>query len=157
MGEALKRRLKQERFRSPQHEAILNLMVAAAHVRERTDRAFAERDLTGPQYNVLRILRGAGTDGLARIEVARRMIARAPDLTRLIDRLARRGLVERGRSERDRRQSRAHITKRGLQLLDELEPGVNAVDREIAQRLSAADAKTLSRLCERIYGENEGE
>jgi DNA-binding MarR family transcriptional regulator len=157
MGEALRRRLQQERFRSPQQEALLNVMVAAAHVRERTDRPFDARGITGPQYNVLRILRGAGAEGLARIEIARRMIARAPDLTRLIDRLVRRGLVERARSERDRRLSRARITRRGLALLDELEPGVIAVEREISKRLSADDAKTLSRLCERIYAEDEAE
>ena len=157
MGDALRRRLKQDRFRSPQHEAVLNLMVAAAYLRERTDRALAERGLTGPQYNVLRILRGAQPEGLARVEIARRMIARAPDLTRLIDRMVRRALVERAKSERDRRQSRTRVTRKGLQVLAELEPGVNAVDREIANRLGAAEARTLSRLCERIYEERGGE
>ena len=154
MGETLRQRLHQERFRSPQHEAMLNVMVAAAQLRERTDRAAAERGLTGPQYNVLRILRGAQPDGLARVEIARRMIARAPDLTRLIDRLVRAGLVERVRDADDRRLSRAHITRKGLQLLADLEPAINAVDRDIARRLSGADARTLSRLCEKLYGED---
>jgi DNA-binding MarR family transcriptional regulator len=106
---------------------------------------------------VLRILRGAQPDGLARVEIARRMIARAPDLTRLIDRLVRRSLVERSRSERDRRQSRAHITRKGLQLLTELEPGLNAVEREIGHRLSAGEARMLSRLCEKLYQETDGD
>jgi DNA-binding MarR family transcriptional regulator len=81
------------------------------------------------------------------------MIARAPDLTRLIDRMVRRALVERVRSERDRRLSRARITRKGLQLLGELEPAVNAVDRGLARRLSDAEARTLSRLCEKLYDE----
>jgi DNA-binding MarR family transcriptional regulator len=157
MGETLRHRLRQERFRSPQQEAILNVLVAAAHVRDRTDRAFAERGLTGPQYNVLRILRGAEPDGLARVEIGRRMIARAPDLTRLIDRLARRSLVERSRSERDRRQSRARITRKGLQLLADLEPGVIEVERGMGQRLSSGEARTLSRLCEKLYQETDGD
>jgi DNA-binding MarR family transcriptional regulator len=153
MGEALRQRLKQERFRNPQHEAMLSVMVAAAQVRERTESAVTGHGLTGPQYNVLRILRGAQPDGLARVEIARRMIARAPDLTRLIDRMVRRALVERVRSERDRRLSRARITRKGLQLLGELEPAVNAVDRGLARRLSDAEARTLSRLCEKLYDE----
>ena len=157
MGETLRQRLRQERFRSPQHEAMLNVLVAAAHLRERTEGALEDRGLTAPQYNVLRILRGAQPDGLARVEIGRRMIARSPDLTRLIDRLVRRLLVERSRSGRDRRQSRARITRKGLQLLAELEPAVNSVDRELGLRLSAAEARTLSRLCERLYGESEGD
>ena len=157
MGEGLKQRLQQERFRSPQHEAMLNVLVAAAHLRDQTDRALEDRGLTGPQYNVLRILRGAKAEGLARVEIARRMIARSPDLTRLIDRLVRRSLVERVRPERDRRQSRARITRKGLQLLTDLEPGVNALDREIGRRLTATEAKLLSRLCEKLYAPAGGE
>jgi DNA-binding MarR family transcriptional regulator len=155
MGKGLRQRLQQDHFRSLQHEAVLNVLVAAAHLHERADRAFADRGLTERQYNVLRILRGAQPEGLARVEIARRMIERSPDLTRLIDRLVRRSLVERTRSERDRRLSRARITRKGLQLLTELEPGALAMDREIGRRLTASEARTLSRLCERLYQERD--
>ena len=99
MGEGLKRRIQQERFEDSLHEAVLNLLVAAGHVRERMDRVCAEHGITHGQYNVLRILRGAHPDGHPRGEIAARLIERAPDVTRLVDRLERHGYVERARSD----------------------------------------------------------
>ena len=153
MGTVLQRRLQQDRFRTPYHEAMLNLMVAAFEVRERMESACQAHDITEAQYNVLRILRGARPDGHARCEIARRMIARAPDLTRLIDRLVKRGLAERARSAADGRQSVTRITRRGLKLLEEMQPTIDRIDEVFAERLPARDAKELSRICERIYGE----
>ena len=155
MGEALKRRLQQSRFRSPFHEAMLNLMVAAFHVREQMERACEGHGITEAQYNVLRILRGARPDGHPRGEIARRMLSRAPDLTRLVDRLEKRGLVERARSDADRRQSVARITARGLRLLEEMQPTIDRIDREFSERLSVQEARELSRICEALYGEVE--
>ena len=117
MSDALKARIQQKRFRNPAHEAILSLMVAAAHVRQMVEQACADHDLTQAQYNVLRILRGKHPDGYPRGEMASRMIDRAPDVTRLIDRLERRGLVERARSTEDRRLSITRITRKGLAVL----------------------------------------
>src|SRR5262245_12251029 len=110
MGDALRRRLRQERFESPAQEALLGLLLSAEHVRDRMDKLCAEWKLTPSQYNVLRILRGSPA-GLPRCEIARRMIDRAPDVTRLVDRLERRGLVERDRSDADRRLSLTRITR----------------------------------------------
>ena len=151
MGTALRERLQQKHFRSPYHEAVLNLMVAAFHVRDAMERASSEHGITEAQYNVLRILRGAGADGHARGEISRRMLSRASDLTRLIDRLVKRGLVERRRSTADRRQSVTRITARGLKLLEEMQPTIDAIDRGFADKLSARDVKELSRICERLY------
>src|SRR5512138_1721666 len=105
MGEVLRRRLQQRHFDSPLHEAILNVVVAANYIRDCNDRTLARYGLTSPQYNVLRILRGAYPDGHPRCEIAARMLDRAPDVTRIIDRLAEKGLVERDRSSTDRRHS----------------------------------------------------
>jgi DNA-binding MarR family transcriptional regulator len=132
---------------------MLNLMVAAFHVRDEMERACEGHDITEAQYNVLRILRGALPQGHARCEIASRMLSRAPDLTRLIDRLETRGLVERTRSESDRRQSVTRITRRGLRLLDDMQPTIDRIDQAFADRLSARDAKDLSRICEMLYGE----
>lgn len=152
MGEALRRRLHQIKFESPVQEAVLNLMVAAGHVRDRIDRVCEDHALTHGQYNVLRILRGA-PEGHARCEIARRLIERAPDVTRLIDRLQRQGLVERARSEEDRRLSLTRITKKGLKVLDTMQPAVDAAFQEIAVRIPIDDADELSRICETIYGD----
>ena len=154
MGIVLQRRLQQTRFRTPFHEAILNLMVAASHVRDEMERACRAHNITEAQYNVLRILRGARPEGHPRGEISRRMLSRAPDLTRLIDRLEKRGLVERVRSGVDRRQSVSRITRRGLKLLEDMQPTIDRIDEAFAQRLPVRDAKELSRICERLYGED---
>jgi DNA-binding MarR family transcriptional regulator len=151
MGEILKRRLLQTRFEGPHHEAVLNLIVAANHVRGLLDEAFGGTRLTTAQYNVLRILRGAHPNGYARGEIARRVLDRAPDLTRMIDRLVRMGLVERARSSRDARQSIARITRRGLQLLAQVQPAMDEAQRRFTEQLSAREARELSRLCEKVY------
>lgn len=151
MGEALRKRLKQERFESSVQEALLNLLVAANHVRERFNREFARYGITLSQYNVLRILKGAYPEGHSRGEIAQRMIERAPDITRLISRLEERGLVERDSSEIDGRLSIARITPKGLALLDEMRPSLDALHRYFAERVSGADQHELSRICEKIY------
>jgi DNA-binding MarR family transcriptional regulator len=151
MGSVLSKRLVQTQFDGPVHEAVLNLMVAAAHVREQLDRVCHAHRLSPAQYNVLRILRGAHPEGYPRCEIARRMIERAPDVTRLIDRLQASGLVDRGSSDRDRRLSVTRITSRGIELLDRMRADVDAVGRAWAEKLSPADARELSRICERLY------
>ncbi len=153
MGKALAKRIKQERFESPLQEAILNLMVAAAFVGERFDRVCAEHGITGGQYNLLRVLRGAYPDGRSRCDIAVRLIERAPDVTRLVDRLERQGLVERVRSDEDRRLSISRITRAGLELLERMEPEIRVENEYLAERISLRDRRELSRICEGIYDE----
>ncbi len=156
MGDTLKTRLQQSRFESPFHEAMLNLLVTASHVQDRFARTCDEHGISRGQYNVLRILRGA-TEGYARCEIASRMIERSPDVTRLIDRLERRQLVERGRSARDARQSVSRITARGLELLAAMEPDIQAIHREIGGRWTVREAREISRICEKLYGPDHEE
>jgi DNA-binding MarR family transcriptional regulator len=151
MGEGLRQRIKQERFESPLQEAVLNLLVAAEHLRNRTQEICERQGITRGQFNVLRILKGVHPDGHPRCEVAVRMVERAPDITRLIDRLEKEGLVERARGEADARQSIARITKKGLSLLERLSPELDTIHEELKSKMSVAEAETLSMLCERIY------
>jgi DNA-binding MarR family transcriptional regulator len=153
MGEALKRRIKQAKFDSPVQEAMLNLMVASDFVREQIDRICAAHGLTRGQYNVLRILKGIYPEGHPRCEIAGRMLERAPDVTRLVDRLEKQGLAERDRSETDRRHSITRITKRGLALMDELNMEVGELFKLFGVKLTRRDARELSRICEGIYEE----
>jgi DNA-binding MarR family transcriptional regulator len=81
------------------------------------------------------------------------MVERAPDVTRLVDRLEDQGLVERDRSTEDRRLSITRITKKGLKLIDELEPTFITVLKDLSGRLSKDDCLDLSRICESIYGQ----
>jgi len=154
MGEALRKRLQQSRFETPYQEALLNLMVASAYLRDMGQSMFEPHGITLTQFNVLRILRGAHPQGYARCEIAQRMIDRAPDLTRLIDRLVRIGLAERVGSRVDRRQSITRITRRGLELLERIKPAMAQLNRSMAERLSREDAEELSRLCEALYAES---
>ncbi len=154
MGEALKSWIKQTAdFASPAEEAMLNLMVAADHIRTRIDHVCSQNGVTHGQYNVLRILRGAHPVGHPRCEIAARMIEKAPDVTRLVDRLEAQGFVERGRSDDDRRLSVSRITKKGIKLLEEMRPSIEEIERYFAERVSRRDCRELSRICEGLYGE----
>ena len=153
MGDGLRRRIRQARFESPIQEAILNVLVAANEIRDRTEKALGSSGLTLPQYNVLRILRGARPDGHPRCEIANRMLDRAPDVTRILDRLEEKKLVERQRDRVDRRQSVARITPRGMSLLEQVDPEIKAMTADLAKRLGAEECRELSRICELIYAE----
>jgi DNA-binding MarR family transcriptional regulator len=153
MGEKLHRRLKQTRPLPSDDEAGLNLLLAAAWLERRLELALAAHGLTLAQYNVLRILRGAGEGGHARCDIAARMIDAAPDVTRLLDRLEAAGFVRRGVGRADRRASVAWITAKGLKVLTAAEPGLQAVAAELAGRVPKGRVTELSRLLEAIYDE----
>ena len=152
MGQSLHKRLMSDTFDGPFHEAILNIWVTSSYARGLYEEIFEGVELTFTQYNVLRILNGAFPEGYCRADLTHRMLDRAPDLTRLIDRLVKRGLVQRLKSEKDGRQSVARITPRGKHLLSLMHPKARAVEKAFSQRLTAAEALELSRLCEKIYG-----
>jgi DNA-binding MarR family transcriptional regulator len=151
MTEALKRRLKQARFASPQQEALLSVAVAAGAINDLVDGICDRYGLTRSQYNVLRILRGVHPDGHSRCEVACRMVDRAPDVTRLVDRLQARGLVRRTRGGNDQRQAIARITPKGLRLLETMQPELEAQTATRFGKLSDKECLELSRLCTLIF------
>src|SRR5512139_957362 len=104
MSGKLRREIKQKRpFSSIQEEVILSMLRTADKIIVPLNEVLRRANLSSSQYNVLRILRGAGEEGLACGEISERMIRRDPDLTRLLDRLEGRGLVSRARDTRDRR------------------------------------------------------
>lgn len=105
--------------------------------------------LSGTQYNVLRILRGAGERGLACREVGCKLISRDPDITRLLDRMESRGLIARAREKDDRRVVKTRITPEGLRLLQELDEPVRELHRRQMRHLTAKELKQLSVLLER--------
>jgi DNA-binding MarR family transcriptional regulator len=146
----IRERLQQRRFHSVADEAVVSLMVAADHIDQAVAPVWERHGITADQYNVLRILRGVYPGGHPRNEVARRMIHRAPDVTRMLDRLVRRGLVTRLRNADDRRESVATITKAGLALLDRIDPDVLAVQQAITAALTEAKLRQLVRLCDAL-------
>ena len=151
MGEVLQQRLKMRPIDDPVVEGMLNLLVTGAALRELAETEFGRFGLTSSAYNVLRILRGS-PDGLPRGEIGQRLVNPSPDVTRLIDRLARRGLVRRQRGRTDRRLSLTRITPKGLALLEQAEAANRAQRDALVPLLSAREWRQLSEMCERIYG-----
>jgi DNA-binding MarR family transcriptional regulator len=131
-------------FDSREEEVVLALQHTATRLMEPWAMFLKSRaQLTLSQYNVLRILRGARPERLACSEISRRMVARDPDVTRLVDRLAARGLVDRLRDRSDRRVVEIGITKAGLTLLKQLDPAVQRFPREMLAQL---DPKRIDQL-----------
>jgi DNA-binding MarR family transcriptional regulator len=125
MSRTLQAELRQRKpFSSLEQEAMLSIARTAAQLEHTTAEALKPHGITPTQYNALRILRGAGPDGLCRNEVRDRLVARVPDATRLLDRVEAMGLVLRAREGVDRRFVRARITAAGLGLLSRLDGAI---------------------------------
>ena len=137
---------KQHPFECPEQEAALNLFRSQDHLLQQFNKLFTEHGVTGPQYNVLRILRGHGGQGLPCLEIAGQMITRMPDITRLVDRLEQSGLVERSRTSEDRRVVLVNITPAGLALLSGLDEPVVALHKQSLGHLSSGELAELNRL-----------
>ena len=133
---------------SLEEEAFVALLRTADQLQGRAAEMFKLHGLSPTQYNALRILRGAGPEGLACTEVARRMINRDPDITRLMDRLERRGLIRRSREEKDRRVIKARISAAGLDLLKGLNREVAEFHRQLLGHLGAEKLQSLIGLLE---------
>ncbi|MDX9856675.1 MAG: MarR family transcriptional regulator [candidate division Zixibacteria bacterium] len=155
MGKILKQRIKQKRFESAAQEVILNALVTADYLVQKLNDVCEQHGISHSQYNVLRILRGVHPHGYPRYEIADRMLERSPDVTRLLDRLTRMKLVVRGRSADDSRLSIATITVKGLDLLERMAPAVQSLHRHVEQRLTAAERREFSKLCEKLYGQQQ--
>jgi DNA-binding MarR family transcriptional regulator len=138
-------------FTSAEQEILLGVLVAAARLVEPWEKFLkAGTGLTNNQYNVLRILRGSHPIRLSCGEIADRMIARDPDVTRLVDRLGRRGLVSRVRSREDRRVVEVGITEKGRELLRTLDPHASRMPPAMIGHLGAKQLSELRRLLERL-------
>ena len=152
MAGVVARELKQKSaFASREQEVFLGLRIAAARIVEPWEKFLkATAELTPNQYNVLRILRGSHPTRLACSDIADRMIARDPDITRLVDRLSRRGLVERVRGRQDRRVVEVAITEKGREVLKRLDPHVNRMPQAMIGHLGAGKLQQLGRLLEDV-------
>jgi DNA-binding MarR family transcriptional regulator len=137
-------------FPSLSAETAVALMRTTDLVKRAILRVVEPRGITLQQYNVLRILRGAGAEGLPTLEIGERMIEQAPGVTRLVDRLESKGLVRRERRSTDRRQVFCLITTEGLELLEQLDEPVRQADREALAGLDEEAMKDLLVTLDRI-------
>lgn len=130
MAGRLANEIKQRSFASPEAEAALNIFKTAEILGQRVNEFLKEFGMTSTQYNVLRILRGAGCSGLPCSQLGERMITRDPDITRLLDRMEKNGWVVRQRGCQDRRVVTAKITNEALSL-------IGSMDEPLAERLKS--------------------
>ena len=136
--------IKQTRpFASLEQEALLNIERTAAVLGHAFAESLKPYGITPTQFNVLRILRGAGAGGLCRHEVGARLVAQVPDVTRLLDRLVEMKLIARERDTVDRRQMVARITRDGLRLLAALDAPTDAMHRAQLGHMGPAKLEQL--------------
>ncbi len=138
MPSRLQAEIKQTKpFPRRSSEALLSVLRTAALLEHRLNEALRPFGITSLQYNVLRILRGAGPTGLCGREIAERLVSKVPDVSRLLARMEEMQLLRRERDDADRRHVTARITAKGLRLLEETTPELEALERERFAQLDA--------------------
>jgi DNA-binding MarR family transcriptional regulator len=147
----LEREIRQRRpFPSVAQAGVVAVMRTADLLRRQMAALVEPHGITVQQFNVLRILRGGGPDGLPTLEVGARMVEEAPGITRLLDRLETKGLVRRQRCPKDRRQHLCWITRQGLDLLASLDEPVLEHSQEALKGLSRDEQSALVKLLDQV-------
>jgi DNA-binding MarR family transcriptional regulator len=150
VAKKLRHEIKQKApFSSVEQEVYLNLLRTGDAISQRVEKLLRASGLSGTQYNVLRILRGAGRQGLTCGETGERMVTHDPDITRLLDRLEKRKLIARARDTRDRRVVTTRITPEGLRLLESLDKPESELHRSLFRHMAQRDLKKLLSLLEK--------
>ena len=144
----------QQNFRSREQQAVVGLLRTADAIKRSLAHVIEPHGITPQQYNVLRILRGAAPEGLPTLTIGERMVEQTPGVTRLIDRLERKGLVARIPCPKDRRRVFCQITPKGLDLLEELDEPVNRWDAQTVSILPPSEVDSLIKLLDRVRASN---
>jgi DNA-binding MarR family transcriptional regulator len=155
-GDTPRPQSRRPRFDSPQQEVFLNLWRTYDRLRQYEDELFERFELTAQQYNVLRILKAAH-DQMPTLALASRLVSRAPDITRMLDKLAERGLIERERPADNRRVVNVKITEAGVALLAEIAPHLRECHNKQLGHLSADEMEVLNQLLRKARTPHEGE
>lgn len=141
--------IKQKKFKSTYQKAIINLMYTSNWLNDKMKQAFKPFDITPQQYNVLRILKGKYPVVCTAGEIKDVMLDKTPDLTRLVDRLVTKKLVDRRTCESNRRQVDIQITETGLKLLSEMEEVVEQHNERL-NNLTDKEAELLSQILDKV-------
>lgn len=137
------------KFRNEYHKLMVNLMLTTSRVSECFQQTIKDYDITPTQYNVLRILRGQNQKPVSIGLIKDRMIDRNSDVSRIIERLVQKGLIERSENSEDRRQKDVLISKTGLDLLKEIDVWEKQMDQRV-HHMSEPDAKKLNDALDKI-------
>lgn len=130
-------------FRNLAQEVYLSLVIGSSQLSYEVDILMRKHGLTQPQYNVLRILRGAGQDGLGRNEIRERLVTAMPDVTRLLDRMEAAGLISRRPCEIDRRQVKTVLTGAGSKLVRKLDAPLDSLHHKHTAGIPESELKAL--------------
>lgn len=142
----------QSKFKNSRHKAVVNLRYTSNYIGNIQNVFMQKFDLSMPQFNILRILRGAN-DAISVNSVKERMVERSPNTTRLMDKLIEKGLIERIRCESDRRVVYVSITEAGLELLKSIDNDLELEQSlDISGNLSEEEAEMLSNLLDKLRG-----
>lgn len=151
MTTTLQNELKQAKpFKCLEEATYLGIVRTAAVLEHALTQALKPYGITPTQYNVLRILRGAGADGLCRNEIGERLVTSVPDVTRLLDRMEEMRLIGRQRSASDRRYVTTRLSRQGLELVNQLDARIAAIHRERLGHLSRARLQALCELLDTV-------
>ena len=143
----LKSELKQRQpFRIPEEEAYLNILKTCNELNSEFFRFFKSFGISPVQYNILRILRGAESEGLSGVEIESRLVTKEPDITRLIDRLEKMSFVRRVRSNSDRRVIYIKINEKGIRTLKEMDEPVLNLLKKLLGHLSSKELSEVTNL-----------
>ena len=153
MPDNLQAELKQSKpFPNVAAEALLSVLRTASVLEHQLTETLKPYGITHTQYNVLRILRGAGDRGLCGREVGERMVSRVPDVSRLLDRMEEAELISRERDPDDRRHVTARITRKGLAMLEQAGPQLEAVGRARVSRIPTGRLQQLIEVLSTVRG-----
>jgi DNA-binding MarR family transcriptional regulator len=145
---SIEKDIQQPKFRNEYHKTVVNLIFTYNWITEKTKQFFEKGDITSQQYNILRILRGAGKP-LSTLQIRQRMLDKMSDTSRIVDRLVKKELVQKVICKTDRRLVDVTITDTGMQLLDRLDSYNEQMDSMLGN-LSEEDAKMLNQLLDKI-------
>jgi DNA-binding MarR family transcriptional regulator len=145
---SIEKDIQQPKFRNEYHKTVVNLIFTYNWITEKTKQFFEKGDITSQQYNILRILRGAGKP-LSTLQIRQRMLDKMSDTSRIVDRLVKKELVQKVICKTDRRLVDVTITDTGLQLLERLDSYNEQMDAMLGN-LSEEDAKMLNQLLDKI-------
>jgi DNA-binding MarR family transcriptional regulator len=149
----LEEEIKQEKFKSEHHKLMINLLFTSSWLQRMQLSLMRPYDLTPPQYNILRILRGAKGELLNLGEITSRMIDRSSNTSRLIDKLVIKKWVSRKTCPDDRRQSEICITKEGLKVLEQLDKPIDSITEQF-HFLSVKETKEVNQFLDQLRNQN---
>ena len=145
----IERDINQHKFRNEHQKSAINLIYTFNWMNEKFDKIFEQFDITQQQFNILRILRGAGGGPLSTLQIRQRMLDKMSDTSRIVDRLIKKGLVKKNICKSDRRLVDVILAEKGKKLLDKIDNTNDAMDA-VFKNLSQADAKNLNQLLDKL-------